>query len=488
MTALDSMVRSFPVLAILMLGAAVSAAGQPIEKGRRPPRPGQPSQVSPSLEFPAHPLDLILCRPTRKSVTLSVLASRDADGSVSYGESRDGLSREIPPRKLSRGEPAEFVIGPLRPDTRYFYRFRGTGLPDSEGTFHTQRATGREFTFTVTADSHLDDRVSARLYRRTLDNALSDAPDFHVDLGDTFMTDKHEGRASAARQYLAQRYYFGQMAHSVPLFLVLGNHDGESPRGRDPESADLAIWSNRMRTSLFPGPVPDSFYTGNAARHPRAGLLQDYYAWEWGDALFVVLDPFWYSQRARGRRDNWRRSLGEEQYRWLGRTLSESKAPYKFVFIHHLVGGATPEGRGGVEAAGFYEWGGKDADGTDRFRENRPGWPEPIHALLVRHGVSVVFHGHDHLFVKQQLDGIVYQEVPQPGTPGENAARNAAEYGYKTGIVLGSPGHVRVRVAPAKATVEYVSCSPEADDQRPGPRNRTVSNSYSIAPSRGQVP
>jgi hypothetical protein len=41
----------------------------------------------------------------------------------------------------------------------------------------------------------------------------------------------------------------------------------------------------------------------------------------------------------------------------------------------------------------------------------------PIHQLLVRNKVAAVFHGHDHLFAKQDLDGIVYQEVPQPSSP-----------------------------------------------------------------------
>jgi len=44
------------------------------------------------------------------------------------------------------------------------------------------------------------------------------------------MAEKHDSRVSAAWQYLAQRFYFGQLCHSAPLFLVLGNHDGESPR------------------------------------------------------------------------------------------------------------------------------------------------------------------------------------------------------------------------------------------------------------------
>ena len=30
----------------------------------------------------------------------------------------------------------------------------------------------------------------------------------------------------AESQYLGQRYYKGRIAHSVPIFMVLGNHDG----------------------------------------------------------------------------------------------------------------------------------------------------------------------------------------------------------------------------------------------------------------------
>lgn len=47
------------------------------------------------------------------------------------------------------------------------------------------------------------------------------------------MTEKHPNRESAAKQYVAQRYYFGQIGHSAPLYLVLGNHDGESGRYLD---------------------------------------------------------------------------------------------------------------------------------------------------------------------------------------------------------------------------------------------------------------
>jgi hypothetical protein len=439
------------------------------KRGRDQGAEKEPTQNSACNDVPAHPFDLILGRPTRDAITVSVLAYQDAEGLIAYGPERDHYTRQTPTLRFVKGEPVEIVIGSLQPDTRYFYQFRADDPKSIEGTFHTQRPPGGEFTFTVTADSHLDDRTSAEVYQRTLANALADGPDFHIDLGDTFMTEKHDSRASAARQYLAQRFYFGQLCHTAPLFVALGNHDGESPRGSDADS--LAVWSNMMRKRYFPNPVPDGFYSGNMAKHPEAGLLQDYYAWQWGDALFVVLDLFWYAEKQRGRSDNWSRTLGANQYQWLTRTLEESKAQFKFVFIHHLVGGATPEGRGGVEAAGLFEWGGRNPDGADAFKEQRRGWPTPIHPLLVRNHVNIVFHGHDHLYAKQDLDGVVYQAVPQPGDP-KGSARSAAEYSYASGVLHGSSGHVRVAVSAGGVTVDYVRS------------DRSVAHSYSILSGR----
>jgi hypothetical protein len=123
----------------------------------------------------------------------------------------------------------------------------------------------------------------------------------------------------------------GLVSSAAPLFLALGNHDGEQLRFIDGTDENMAIWSNYMRKKYFPNP---------------GGQLQSYYAWQWGDALYVVLDPFWNSQR--GPRDGgWSWTLGKQQYEWLEKTLAASKARYKMVFLHHLVGGAeSPAGRG----------------------------------------------------------------------------------------------------------------------------------------------
>jgi RNA polymerase sigma factor (sigma-70 family) len=186
---------------------------------------------------------------------------------------------------------------------------------------------------------------------------------------------------------------------------------------------------------------------------------------EAADALAGALSEVAESERARlahlpdclQELDGRAREACELRYRaGLERTLAGSKARHRFIFIHHLVGGmGGSESRGGVESAPFFEWGGKNADGSDGFAEHRPGWPMPIHPLLVKHGVSAVFHGHDHLYVHGQLDGIHYQCVPQPGNIA-GGTRSAAHYGYASGTIMGSPGYVRVRVDADEAKVEFV--------------------------------
>ena len=309
------------------------------------------------------------------------------------------------------------------------------------------------FTFTVTADSHLDYNTDRELYQRTLISAAADKPVFHVDLGDTFMSEKHTNRATTVLQYLDQRRYFDLL--KVPVHLVNGNHDGESGRYLDGTTNNLATWSRAMRRRYFLEPlVSDS----------RA-----YYSWEHGNSLFIVLDPYWFTPRQRRDDDNWIRTLGAEQYQWLKRTLETSKATFKFVFIHQLVGGLDRAGRGGVEVAPFFEWGGKNLDGKDIFKEKRPDWAMPIHPLLVKNHVNILFHGHDHLYAKQDLDGIVYQEVPQPGDP-RGRTSSAEEYGYKTGTILASSGYLRVTVSAAQTHVEYVH------------PDQSVAHSYIIQP------
>lgn len=441
-------------------------------------------------EVPPHTLDLILGRPTTTAVTLSVLAYEDLEGRVVWEAASGGARGDTGWQRLPQGSPVEIVLRGLRPAVRHRYelRYRKPGAVDEASagshSFSTAALRGTSFAFAVQADSHLDYGTDPDLYRATLGAILASGSDFLIDLGDTFMTDKYLRFTDAAPHYLAQRYYLGLVGHSVPVYLVLGNHDGERPgprRGTEAPDA-MALWSNALRKRYFPNPVPDGFYGGNGTPHPEAGLLQNYYSWEWGDALFVVLDPFWYSGRQRSRPgeplDQWGWTLGREQYQWLSRTLETSQAALKFVFTHQLVGGATREGRGGAEAAALFEWGGREVDGRNTFRDRRPGWPAPIHDLLVKHGVAVVFHGHDHMYAHAEREGVVYQLVPQPGHP-RPSVRSAAEYGYGKETVLPGSGYLRIQVSPDSARVEYRQLGRD--------RGMTAAQSYRVGPRMGGV-
>ena len=493
--------------AVMLLRAA---GGQPPEVGgqQRPPRqeggqqgrqgPGRnggrrgggPQETADSMQttVPDHTGDVVLCRPTDSSISLSILLKESRRVRVEYAAGEAASGKKSDPLTLQAAAPGMVTLQGLAPDAAYQYRIvdADTGaqiLPETgRGRFRTCRKPGSTFTFVMQADSHLDSNSSTSVYRSSLANQAADKPDFLIDLGDTFMTGKHPGRESAAKQYVAQHYYLGQVGQNAPVFFTIGNHDGEELKRPGAADADgLAVWSCLQRKKYFPNPEPGAFYTGNTTQRPFAGTLQNYYSWSWGDALFVVLDPYWTSGNTRRGQDSWAMSLGKPQYDWLAKTLRASRAKYKFLFIHQLVGGTADGGRGGAESASLFEWGGKDYTGADTFAANRPGWEKPIHSLLKETGVTAVFHGHDHFYAHQELDGIVYQLVPQPSAA-NNRNDHAEEYGYLKGDFLPSSGHLRVTVSAEKAVVQYVVGA--AADMRGGPqaKNGSIAAEFTLKP------
>lgn len=424
--------------------------------------------------------NLILGRPTTNSIAASLLSKSDLQVSIAYGTQPGNYSQQSAPVTLKANVPQTIELTNLSADTEYYYSVNG-----AEHSFHTARAPGAAFTFTLDADPHnRDPRFDGAIYAATLSNALADHPDFHINLGDTFMTEKVQADTYAAAEstFTDMRPYFGLLAADAPLFLVNGNHEGELGWILDGSDQNLAVWSARLRAMYYPGPAAGGFFSGAASTDAALDSPRDgYYAFTWGDALFIVLDPFWYTTPKPSPSDpdnNWNWTLGREQYDWLKSSLETSGASYKFVFIHNLVGGSNTDARGGIEAVSGFEWGGNNADGSYGFDAQRPGWGKPIHQLFVENHVSAVFHGHDHVFVKQELDGIVYQECPQPSNAQADNTNLASEYGYVHGDVVAGSGHLRITVAPDGATVEFIRASLSAA------QNAQVAYRYSLSPGK----
>ncbi len=471
----------------------------------------------------------LLGRPTDQSVTVNVVANTAIQayfeyGTQSGGENQTSATSGTPASPLSTAAnlPLVAVISGLEPDTQYYYYMVYRQSPTSswttrpEHSFHTARSPGDTFAFTVTSDSHINIEFgNPALFQQTLKNIAGESPDFHLDLGDTFAMDDGciqpctnvTTQAQANSSYLNIRTnYFSLISPSVPIFLALGNHEQEE--GWHMEDAGFAveppIMSANARNEYFlnPDPLLSSFYTGNTDT-TYTGIttssdhtIQDYYAWTWGDALFVVIDPYWYSttkpyvgdegggeSSTPGSGNRWDWTLGLTQYQWLQQTLQDSTAPFKFIFAHQVAGGLDDYGRGGAYAVPYVEWGGDNDDGvTWAFNTNRTDvndlWTVPVHQLLVNNHVTAFFHGHDHEYAHEQRDGVVYQEVPM-------AADATYGYGFQqytvdgvyTLKVLPNSGHLRVTVDPINGvTVQYVRASLAAA----GGTNGAIADSYNI--------
>jgi hypothetical protein len=282
------------VLIVLVLGAGSIMASVK----------AAPLQQAVEIDFSGQEL---LGRPTDTSITINVVPDEEIELYYEYGTSSGVYPWQTTASSATGGQPYEVIISGLQPDTKYYYRmqYRTPGndwVVRDEHSFYTQRAPGSTFTFTITSDSHVNILLgNGPQWQRTLLNVADDHPDFNLDLGDTFAMDNVSTVQGAEQAYLFQRPYFDLIAHSASIFLAIGNHEQEEAWHLDdtgnPATSQPVMGAN-ARKKYFLNPVPDEFYTGNTDPYASLDgdhLREDYFAWEWGDALFIVIDPFWYT-------------------------------------------------------------------------------------------------------------------------------------------------------------------------------------------------
>jgi hypothetical protein len=440
------------------------------------------------------PGNVILGSPTANSILVSLLASIDAEFYIEGGKLSGNYNWHTAIFNLIKNQPLQIEVTNLDKDTYYYYRvcYEVSGemnyLAGIESSFYTQRSTSSTFSFGVQGDSHPErtgKMYDANLYTLNMNNVKANNPDFYFTLGDDFsiesLIEKNQLSQIAVNQiYAYQRNYLGLMADSTAVFLVNGNHEQAAKYLLDGNANNAAVLAGKARNQYYPLPTPGTFYSGDTEQIQDIGVLKDYYAWTWGDALFVVIDPYWHSSVAvdnvagggEKRTNMWDITLGDTQYRWFEQTLANSKAKYKFVFTHHILG----TGRGGIEEAGFYEWGGYNQKGVWEFEKMRAGWSMPIHQLMVKYKVSIFFQGHDHLFAQQELDGVIYQEVPNPADPTYTAFNSDA---YKSGKILANSGFLNVTVSSDRIRVDYIrSYLPK--DETSTQKNGVAAYSYTV--------
>lgn len=416
--------------------------------------------------------DVIVGSPTDNSIVLSIAAQNGTNVSVKYGKYKEALTNSVS-SLVTINNVVEIPLSSLDANSRYYYSIAFNGVQRGDiYSFVTRRSKGAIFCFGVQGDSHPErdkEMFNNALYAINMSNIAQSQPDLYFTLGDDFSIERLIENKTLTQNnvnniYSLQRKNLGMVGCNTSLFLVNGNHEQAAKYLLDGTPNNAAVYAGIARKTFYPLPEPTGAYSGNLSQVEYLGYLKDYYAFEWGDALFVTIDPYWHSDtpvdNAAGTinktTDPWAATIGNDQYQWLKNTLANSSAKYKFVFAHHVNG----TGRGGIETATLYEWGGFNNKSIWEFSTKRPNWEMPIHQLFVKYGVTIFFQGHDHLFCKQVLDGVIYQSCPNPA---DNTYRAFNSDAYRSGDIFPNSGFLRVTVSPLQVKVDYIRAFLDGD-------------------------
>ncbi len=252
----------------------------------------------------------LLGKPTNDSITINVIPGGAIQYYYRYGTSSGNYTGQSATVEATAGRPSELTITGLSANTTYYYQMvydaDGSVTDDfetrTEHTFQTAPAQGAPFVFDVTSDWH---GSGTAVWTNIFNELAGDvAPSFDVDLGDTFMIDGATQQSTVDNTYknLRASTLMGKIGASIPIFLAAGNHEDEEGWNLDDMPFSIGVASIQARKAFFPTPTDGGFYTGNTdplARIDEATygdeLREDYYAWTWGDALFVVIDEYQYT-------------------------------------------------------------------------------------------------------------------------------------------------------------------------------------------------
>jgi len=184
----------------LMVGCAIAPSRETTQSNTSTPvmeqNPMIPSFTPVILNNAPFPGTVILGRPTIYSITISLLTAAESEFFIQYGKNPGQYDALTDIAALKKDEPFEQTVTGLDKDSQYYYRIchrtaGETGFSaGAEGSFHTQRATGESFVFTIDSDPHFDSNADSEKLALTFQNILNEHPDFNIDLGDTFMSEK----------------------------------------------------------------------------------------------------------------------------------------------------------------------------------------------------------------------------------------------------------------------------------------------------------
>lgn len=201
-----------------------------------------------------------------------------------------------------------------------------------------------------------DNRSGDKEYSTLASMAMARHPNFIVNVGDQIET-------PGSLDDWAKFWELSKVV-TVPYFLTVGNHDAHPnvPLSENTYKKQVDLPGNKL-----------------------------YYSFMAGNSLFIVLDSYL---------DDEEQKITGKQYEWLEGVLAQSTPKHAFVFVHHPL--YQEEGKG-------LHYG----KGLDKYPSKR----DKLQALLVKHKVTVVFAGHNHIYLRKTVDGIPHIITGGGGAP-----------------------------------------------------------------------
>lgn len=284
----------------------------------------------------------------------------------------------------------------LKLNTKYSYRVMMNGEKLLEGYFTTRKGRGTPTRWVSFGDNSFGD-ISDRAIAFEAYNAK---PDFIMNTGDLVYNSGTDGEY--ARYFWpvynsdeAGRRIGAPLLRSVPLYTVIANHDVEDKDAnkhpvadfkKNPDSlgyySNLHLPANGPASPTYPTPIigPDDaiglFKTAAGTRFPS----QANYSFDYGDAHFLCLDSNVYVD-----------PTDPALQAWIEQDLAGTDALWKFVVYHH------PAFNVGMD---HYE--------VQHMRVLSP--------LLEKHGVNIVFCGHEHNYQRTRPIKFVPKDVTNAKT------------------------------------------------------------------------
>ncbi|MDD3190296.1 MAG: metallophosphoesterase [Candidatus Pacebacteria bacterium] len=369
------------------------------------------SSIPPTIHLLITIQNVMLAKPTPTSISLMVKTNIYTNVVVDYGPDNSYGNTVT----SSSAANHEILISDLNPSLLYHYKITASRNDDAQNmvstndsTFKTQLQSGSDFTFGIINDMQGCD------FSDTISKIENRSPDIILAVGDN-IDGQTAGTVNSFKTLWSSTVfdYMQDITNHIPLFVVLGNHDGG----------------------------PSSYYdNGMLAYEQELGMPasesggERYYSFDYGDAHFVVLNGT--------RADSNGGTIDNAQLNWLQDDLQSTDKKYKFVFDHFLVYGVD--------------------EGTDMTDIWRLSNYNELHDILKNNGVLAFFNGHRHVYNRYVKDGVFYISNPTAATGScilngrfgnDSYANNGGDLGTIDNARGDFAGFTEVSVSPSQANV-----------------------------------